>query len=135
MEEGGGKVSLKQVANETALGADYVRYIINGLIKKNFVSSSKKKRDWFILTARGKRRLATPENTKGEKRKAPRKKRKIVEKSAKIRSYEQNKIAFVHSLTEVQEEHELPIGKAMEKAAGLLKGFRSVLSSFKDKKK
>lgn len=122
--ERGREVSLKQVANESGFGVDYVRYIINSLVKKNFVISSKKKRDWFKLTARGEKRLATREISKKETKKAPRKKR-----------HEQNKIVLVHNLTEVQEEQELHMGKAMEKAAGLLKGFRSVLSSFKDKNK
>lgn len=118
------EVSLRQVSNESGFGADYVRYVINSLIKKNFVISSKKKRDWFKLTAQGEKRLATREIPKEEMKKTPRKKR-----------HEQNKIVLVHNLSEDQTKQELHIGGAMEKAARLLKGFRAVLSSFKDKNK
>ena len=55
--ENNGKTYITLISHQAGFGIDYTRYICHCLFKKGQIKPVKKQRDWYIITAKGKREL------------------------------------------------------------------------------
>lgn len=53
----GARTYVKLISHQTGLGLDYIRYLCNYLVKKGQIKLIKGKRDYYEITAKGKKKL------------------------------------------------------------------------------